>query len=168
MISNKEQILALLHSNRCAYHLYEHPPVFTVIEASQHCAHIPGAHVKNLFLRNKKKTAYWLITVPEDKQVDLLLLGDRLGFGRLSFSSSADLTAMLGIQPGSVTPLAIINDQAKRIKLIFDRDLLNEQDISIHPMENKATISLKLQDLLQFLEGYRHEKVEFMEIPGKE
>jgi len=166
VISNKEQLLPLLSSEHCEYKLYEHPPVFTVAEATQHCRHIPGAHVKNLFLRNHKKTAYWLITVKEDKRVDLRTLGDRLATGRLSFASPADLIAMLGIQPGSVTPLAIINDQAKRIKLLFDADLLDEKNISVHPMENTATITLQFDELLRFIENYRQEKIGFIEIPN--
>ena len=67
MIASKEHLLSILNTINFEYQLYEHPPVFTANDAMQHCTHIPGAHVKNLFLRNKKKTAYWLVTVKEEK-----------------------------------------------------------------------------------------------------
>lgn len=165
MISHQTKILALLDSKNCPYQLYEHPPIFTVTDAKKYCREIPGAHVKNLFLRNQKKTAYWLLTVKDEKHVDLLALGKQVKAERLSFASVADLAAMLGVSPGSVTPLAIINDSGKRVKLYFDKDLLTEQTISVHPMENTATINLGLHDLLQFIAEFREEKVEFISIP---
>ena len=165
MISNKEILLSKLKEDNCAYQLYEHPAVFTVEEATQYCSHVPRAHVKNLFLRNKKKTTYWLVTVKEEKRVDLLALGSILNGGRLSFANHTDLVEMLGVQPGSVTPLGIINDHAKRVKLLFDKDLLSEENISVHPMENTATISVQLNDLVHFIESNHQEKIEFVEIP---
>lgn len=155
----------MLNANNFGYQLYEHPPVFTVKDA-QNAAHIPGVHVKNLFLRNKKKTAYWLVTVKEEKRVDLMAFGNLLNEGRLSFASHNDLIAILGVQPGSVTPLAIINDQTQCAKLIFDNDLLLEKHINIHPMENTATISIKLHDLLCFIKGNHQGKIEFIDIPN--
>jgi Ala-tRNA(Pro) deacylase len=68
----------------------------------QYCKDIPGAHVKNLFLRNKKKTSYFLVTVKDEKTVDLLTLGEILRAGRLSFGSSDDLIKMLSVQPGEL------------------------------------------------------------------
>jgi Ala-tRNA(Pro) deacylase len=165
MILSREKVLLMLDRSNFEYRLYEHPPIFTVEDAEQHCSHVPGVHVKNLFLRNKKKTAYWLATIKEDKRVDLLALGSMLNEGRLSFVNPNDLVAMLGVQPGSVTPLAIINDHAKRVKLIFDNDLSSEKYISIHPLENTATISVKLCDLLRFIESNIQGEIKFMEIP---
>ena len=165
MITGKEQLLSMLSSDRCHHTLYEHPPVFTADESMQYCADIPGAHVKNLFLRNKKKTVYFLLTVKEEKRVDLLTLGERLGLGRLSFASSDDLIAMLGIQPGSVTPLAIINDHSHHVMLYFDHDLMGEEFVSVHPMQNTATICIKLCDLIQFIDKSGQKKIDFIEVP---
>lgn len=118
-----EQILSLLTNTDIDYQLYEHPPVFTAEEGAQHCSHVPGAHVKNLFVRNKKKSAYLLVTVKIDKRVDLSSLGEQTKAGRLSFASNNDLNTMLGVEPGSVTPIAIVNDYSKNIKLFLDEDL---------------------------------------------
>lgn len=167
MISSKDQLLSMLNAANIEYHLYEHQPVFTV-DDMQYCAHIPGAHVKNLFLQNRKKTVYLLVTVPQEKRVDLSALEKKLKLDRLSFASSEDLITNLGIQPGSVTPLAIINDSSKKIKLFFDNDLLKEEYISIHPMENTATIRMKLADLLKFIENNRLEEIEFIELSHRD
>ena len=165
MILNRVDLLSKLTASQCPYQLYEHPAVFTAEEATKYCAHVPGQHVKNLFLRNRKKTAYWLVTVKDEKRVDLSALGNQLNEGRLSFVNQDHLVEMLGVQPGSVTPLAIINDRAKRVTLIFDHDLLSEEKISVHPMENTATISMKFEDLLRFIENNHEGKIEFVRIP---
>jgi len=165
MITNKEQLFSMLKNSKLAYQLFDHPAVFTVEQAMQYCSHIPGSHVKNLFLRNKKKTFYCLITLKEEKRVDLSELGDLLELGRLSFASNEDLINILGVQPGSVTPVAIINDNAKRVKLFFDEDLLKNEEINIHPLENIATISMGLNDLLQFIENENQKKITFIKIP---
>ncbi len=167
MISTKESLFSLLDAAHLEYQLHEHPAVFTAEEGEQYCAHIPGAHVKNLFLRNEKKTAYWLVTIKYHKRVDLSELAKILNNGRLSFANHNDLKAMLGVTPGSVTPIAIINDHAKRVKLIFDQDLLQEEDINIHPMENTATITVKLTDLQNFVEQKYQIKINFETIPEK-
>lgn len=167
MISTRQPLLYLLDEAHLEYQLYEHPAVFTAEEGEQYCAHIPGTHVKNLFLRNEKKTAYWLVTIKYLKRVDLSQLAKILNGGRLSFANHHDLQTMLGVTPGSVTPIAIINDHVKRVKLIFDQDLLQEEHINIHPMENTATITLKLADLQNFIEQRHQIKIDFALIPEK-
>ncbi|MCZ6902502.1 MAG: prolyl-tRNA synthetase associated domain-containing protein [Rickettsia endosymbiont of Ixodes persulcatus] len=167
MISTQQSLLTLLDEARLNYQLHEHPPIFTSEEGEQYCAHIAGAHVKNLFLRNEKKTAYWLITIKHHKRVDLSQLAKILNSGRLSFANPVDLKKMLEVTPGSVTPIAIINDHAKMVKLIFDQDLLQENDINIHPMENTATITVRLADLQNFIEEKHQIKIDFAVIPEK-
>ena len=167
IISNREQLLSLLTESNLHYQLHEHPPIFNAEDGKQlaeYWMHIKGAHVKNLFVRNQKKTAYWLITININKRVDLLALGKMLDAGRLSFANPAELQAMLNVTPGSVTPFAIINDKDNRIQLILDEDLLAEEYINVHPMENTATIHLKLKDLRSFIEQ-RHSLI-FAAIPG--
>lgn len=163
MINDKEHLLSILKAADFPYVLYEHAPVFTVDDMHL-CKDIPGAHVKNLFLRDRKKTAYVLLTVKDDKRVDLLSLGKTLQLDRLSFASSNDLIEKLNVQPGSVTPFAILNDQSKKITFFMDDDLLQEEYISVHPMENTATIRMKLADLLRFIEHSHGKKIEFMKL----
>lgn len=167
MISTRQPLLSLLDAAHLEYQLHEHPAVFTAEEGEQYCAHIPGTHVKNLFLRNEKKTDYWLVTIKYHKHVDLAQLAKILNSGRLSFANHHDLQTMLGVTPGSVTPIAIINDHARRVKLIFDLDLLQEEYINIHPMENTSTITMKLADLQNFIEQRHQIKIDFSIIPEK-
>lgn len=167
LISSKQELLSLLTKANLHYQLQEHPPIFNAEDGkkhAQHWMHIKGSHTKNLFLRNQKKTAYWLITIKIDKQVDLLALGKILDAGRLSFANPVELQEMLGITPGSVTPFAIINDKNKHIQLILDEDLLSDEYINVHPMENTATITIKLVDLQNFIEN--HHPLKFAAIPG--
>ena len=94
-----------------AYKVYEHPAVFTVAESSAHNDIIPGAHTKNLFLKDKAGD-YYLVTVPAEARVDLKALPAAVGCGRVSFGKAEDMERLLGITPGSVTALAAINDTA--------------------------------------------------------
>lgn len=167
MITTKQSLLSLLDAENLDYQLHEHPAVFTAEEGEQYCALIPGAHVKNLFLRNEKKTTYWLVTIKYHKRLDLSQLAKILNSGRLSFANHHDLQVMLGVTPGSVTPIAIVNDHTRRVKLIFDQDLLQETDINIHPMENTATITVKCTDLQNFIEQKHQIKIDFIAMPEK-
>src|SRR5215469_17971765 len=100
----------------------EHPPVFTVEQAKALRGDLPGHHVKNLFLRNKKEEM-WLVVALEDRAIDLKWLGEALGAGRLSFGSPERLRKHLGIEPGSVTPFAVINDASHQVELVLDSGL---------------------------------------------
>lgn len=89
---------------------YRHPPVFTVDEAKAQRVDMPegGGHCKSLFVRDKKKRRA-LVMVDENRRVDLKALSEKIGMGRLSFSSADSLMSMLGVIPGSVTPFALLN-----------------------------------------------------------
>ncbi|WP_394829578.1 YbaK/EbsC family protein [Pendulispora albinea] len=137
-----------------------HPPVFTVDEAKQHRAQHDGPHVKNLFLRNKKG-AMWLVTVHEDRPIDLRDLGKRLGAGNLSFGSPERLRTYLGVEPGSVTPLAILNDRDRVVTMALDASLFRDgvSNIHCHPLTNDRTTSIGSADLLRFVASTGHDPV---------
>ena len=107
--TSPEALLARLAALDIAAPTFSHAPVFTVEEAKLLREKQSGAHIKNLFLKNKKG-AMWLLTCQEDRAIDLKALGDFLGAGRLSFGSPERLLTYLGVLPGAVTPLAVIND----------------------------------------------------------
>src|SRR3954464_10929227 len=117
-----QQLFARLDELGLAHHTVEHEPVFTVEQAKQHRGVLPGHHIKNLFLRNKKEEM-WLVVTPEDRTIDLKQLGERLGAGRLSFGSPERLRKYLGVEPGSVTPFAVINDTGHAVRLVLDSGL---------------------------------------------
>src|SRR5437764_9908864 len=103
-------IAAFLAQHRIEARRHEHPPVMTVEESERLVPRLPGARTKNLFLRDKKGSRHFLVTVPHDVAVDLNALGARIGAGRLGFASAERLQRHLGITPGSVSLLALVND----------------------------------------------------------
>jgi len=134
----------------------EHPPVYTVQEAKQHRTGLSGSFIKNLFLRNKKKQM-WLVVVPEDHRVDLKDLGRQLGAGHLSFGRPERLRQFLGVEPGSVTPFAIMNDQERAVTLVIDRRVAERDPIYCHPLVNNMTTAIRFTDLLRFVRAHGHE-----------
>ena len=130
-------------------------PVFTVEQAKALRGDLPGHHIKNLFLRNKKEEM-WLVVALEDRPVDLRRLGDELGAGRLSFGSPDRLRRTLGVEPGSVTPLALINDEARVVRLALDRGLTSGGPVNAHPLVNTMTTAIAAEDLQRFFEATGH------------
>ncbi len=149
------ELLARLEALGIAAKTVSHPPVYTVEEAKALRGELDGAHIKNLFLRNKKGVM-WLVTCQEDRQVDLKALGERLGAGRFSFGSAERLMTYLGILPGSVTPFAVINDKEKAVTMVLDRGVLAHSLVNCHPLMNDRTTALSPQDLIRFLEAEDH------------
>ena len=146
-----------------AHKTVEHEAVFTVEESQKLNHAIPGAHIKNLFLKDKKKRL-WLCTVLEDRAIDLKALRKRLGAqGNFSFGSPDTLMEVLGVIPGAVTPLAVINDAGRQVTVVLDDGLFEEEDVNCHPLRNDKTTTLKGADLLRFIEaeGYTPERIDF-------
>jgi Ala-tRNA(Pro) deacylase len=148
----KEELLGFLGGRGIDYTLHEHEPVFTAEEALRVCGHIPGVHCKNLFLKDKAG-ALWLVTLPDEKRADLKNLPEKIGSKRLSFGNANLLMETLGVTPGSVTPLALVNDEAQRVQLVVDRSMLQQEMINLHPLINTATITLRSADLFRFLDA---------------
>ncbi len=150
-----EALLAKLDTLDIVHETTNHPPVFTVEEAKSVRHLVKGAHTKNLFLRNKRG-ALWLVTVMENKRVDLKALGLVLGAEKLSFAKPEQLVQHLGVFPGSVTPFALINDPSRAVTLVLDQDLLAEETLNFHPLRNDQTTNIAAQDLLVFAEAVFH------------
>ena len=151
-----QQLFARLDALGLAHRTVEHAPVFTVDQAKQHRGALPGHHIKNLFLRNKKE-AMWLVVALEDRAVDLKRLGEVLGAGKLSFGSAERLLRALGVKPGSVTPFALINDHDRQVRLAVERRVLDLDPVNAHPLVNSLTTAVSPQGLLRFFAATRHE-----------
>jgi Ala-tRNA(Pro) deacylase len=134
-----------------------HAPVFTVAEAQDLRGQVPGAHTKNLFLKDKKDN-FFLVTVGEEAQVDLKTIHTKIGAAsRVSFGKPEKLMEYLGLVPGSVSVLGVINDDAHQVKVVLDEHLLSNDIINAHPLSNDATTSIGRDDLLRFLAATGHE-----------
>jgi Ala-tRNA(Pro) deacylase len=149
----KEEPLRFLEGRGMDYTLHEHEPVFTAEEALKVCGHIPGVHCKNLFLKDKSD-ALWLVTLRDEKRADLKSLPEKIGSKRLSFGNAALLMEALGVTPGSVTPLALINDDAARVQPVLDRWMMEQELINLHPLVNTATVTLRTADLMRFFSAF--------------
>lgn len=154
------QLLARLTALGIEVRTVDHAPVFTVEESQHLRGELPGGHIKNLFLRNRKEDM-WLVTVEESRRVDLKALGEKLtgetgGAAKLSFGSADRLMTYLGVVPGAVTPFAVINDTGRKVKMVLDRHLLDCNPVNAHPLVNFKSTAIAPQDLLKFLEAEGH------------
>ncbi len=139
-----------------AHETVTHPPLFTVEQSKQLRGSIPGAHTKNLFLKDKKGKLF-LVTAVETTRIDLKRLHEVVGgTGRLSFASAEQLMAHLGVAPGSVTAFGVINDDAGAVTMILDARLEAYRRINCHPLVNTMTTGVSYPDLLRFLEETGH------------
>lgn len=141
---------------------YDHPAVFTVKEAEDLGNTIPGGHIKNLFLRNRKGDKHYLVVIGVEKQVDLKKLGILLD-EKLSFASPERLMNFLGVTPGSVTILGLINDINKEVVVIIDTELSKYESLDCHPLINTATLVISQEGVAKFLE-WRGNEVRYISL----
>lgn len=134
---------------------YPHPPIFTVEEGRALKLSIPGAHSKNLFLKDKSG-ALVLVCACAETRVDLNGLAKLIGAGRFSFASPELLAEVLGVTPGSVTVFALANDQHRRVRLVLDAALMDAELATFHPLTNAASTTISPADLRRFLAHTGH------------
>ena len=123
MTAEEQKVSDRLRTLGLSYERYEHPPVATAEEGDRHWAGIDAVHCKNLFLRNQKGTRHYLVIVVHSKRVDLRAVADQIGDGKLSFASPERFMEYLGVTPGSVSPMGLINDREHHVRVFLDRDL---------------------------------------------
>ncbi|MAF49051.1 MAG: prolyl-tRNA synthetase associated domain-containing protein [Rhodospirillales bacterium] len=133
-----------------------HAPMFTVEDAKALRGDMPGGHCKSLFLKDKKG-ALWLAVMLEDKQLDLKALQAKLGSARLSFARPELMRDVLGVEPGSVTPFAVINPSAEAVRVVLDSAMLAHDPLNYHPLGNQATTAIAPDDLLTYLQDCGHQ-----------
>lgn len=152
---NKAEIYAFLDAQGLWYEVTEHQAVYNMSEISSVPLPHPDADAKNLFVRDDKKRSYYLITVKGDKRVDLKDLRRQNGTRPLTFASPEDLRQLLELAPGSVTPLGLLNDAARRVEMFLDQAFLDPPGlIGVHPNDNTATVWLKTEDLIALLKNH--------------
>ena len=163
---NAMDLATFLAHHRIEAHRFEHPPVMTVEESERLVPRLPGAKTKNLFLRDKKGARHFLVTVPHTVAVDLIALGEQLGVGRLGLASAERLMKHLGVTPGSVSLLALVNDTAQAVEFVIDRQLWDADAVHAHPLVNDATMVIPRAQLERFLAATGH-SVRIIEVPGR-
>ena len=156
MPATREDLFARLKSREIETRTRDHAPVFTVEEARALRGEIPGGHCKNLFPKDDKGNI-WLIVCLEEAQIDLKAAPAKIGSRRLSFGKPDLLMEVLGVEPGSVTPFALINDTGRRVNVVLDAAMMAHELLNYHPLQNTATTTIRSADLVSFIRSLGHE-----------
>ena len=148
---NKSETLYYLDQLGIKYEIVEHQALYNMAEMEKIALPHPEADAKSLFVRDDKKRNYYLLTIKGDKRVNLQQFCEENGIRRLSFASPQDLKEKLGLEPGSVTPLGLLNDSEHQISFYLDSYFSQQPRIAVHPNDNTATIWLKPQALIHLI-----------------
>lgn len=161
-ISNREQVVCeYLQAHHLAYEVYHHPEGKTIEQAKQWWHQDGSVHCKNIFLRNHKGDQHYLVCFDCDHDLDIHDLEHRLkaelmaqGYnspGKLSFASPERMMRYLGLEPGSVSPFGLINDQDHHVILFLDENLQKASSLSFHPNDCRSTVVVSQQVFAQYL-----------------
>lgn len=156
MPATRQDLLDRLAELKIETNTVEHEALFTVADSSKLERALPGAHTKNLFLKDEGGDLF-LVVVQATTRVDLKALARTLGAGRFSFGKPDLLMEALGVSPGSVTAFAVLNDGSHRVRIVIDAELMLHETINCHPLENTATTSIARDDLMRFIRSCGHE-----------
>lgn len=148
-----------------AYRTLSHPAAFTMEECEEVRARIGAPVFKNLFLTNKQNTLYFLLMIPADKPFKTKYLSSQLGCARLSFASAQDMERLLHIHPGAVSPMGLIHDAERKVRLIVDSEFRHCGNYACHPCVNTASVALSLKDLLEAVVPATGHAVEWVNLP---
>ena len=146
----KSDLFELLRVKGLDFQIHNHEPLYTVEDSEKFRGKIKGSHTKNLFLKNKKNS-FFLFSCDEKATVDLKLFSKSIDAKNLSFANESYLDKYLGIKPGSVSPFALLNDKNKEVNFYLDQKLYESEIINFHPLINTTTISIKMNDFINFI-----------------
>lgn len=148
----KQETYTYLETHGVKFEKTEHEAVYNMEECAKLALPYPEDEAKNLFVRDDKHRAYYLITVREEKRVDLKEFRRRFGTRPLTFASPEELLEHLALTPGSVSPLGLLNDAAHTVQFYLDEDFLSPVGrIGVHPNDNTATVWLQTAELIRLL-----------------
>ena len=153
---NKQEVYDYLTEHGVSYEVTEHKAVFNMEELDAVELPYPEFDAKNLFVWDDKKRNYYLITVKGDKRVDLKEFRKKYGLRNLSFASADDLMAIMGLIPGAVSPLGLLNDSELKVIFYLDAEFKGNI-IGVHPNDNTATVWLKSEELVRLIKEHGNE-----------
>ena len=162
MAGGRKELMEYLENLGITSETVEHPAVFTVEAMMPYIGHLPGAHSKNLFLKDKKKKRLWLFTALATREINLNDLAKNVGAsGGFRFADEAVMLEKLGVGQGCVTPLSLFNDTHQEVTFLLDASFVedNIEKVHFHPMTNEATTSMKPEDFMKFVKATGHEPI---------
>jgi Ala-tRNA(Pro) deacylase len=157
------ELYELLKRLDISFEYHEHPPLATIDDAIIHWKEYNSGRCKNIFFRNHKGNRHYLVILEHLRQLDIHDLEKRLKQGKLTFASDRRLKEYLGLEPGSVSPFGLINDQSKNVHLFIDDNLNKYERLAFHPNDNRATLIITRTDFLRFLQ-YSGNTFEFLKL----
>ncbi|MEM1277958.1 MAG: prolyl-tRNA synthetase associated domain-containing protein [Pseudomonadota bacterium] len=153
--AGEAELYQMFQEHGIAWTHHTHPPLHTVEESKALRGDLPGAHVKNMFLKDKKEQL-WLVTCLEHRKIRIRDLEKKIGAPKASFGKPDLLWEALGIRPGAVSPFGVINDPGHRVKVILDQQMMDAEIINAHPLHNEATTAVSSTDLMRVFEITGH------------
>ncbi len=158
MPATRQDLFDFFEAQDISHKTKDHKPVFTVEESAEIKADMPGAHTKNLFLKDKNGR-FFLVCAEAHAQVKVNRLHPVLGCKRLSFGKPEPLLEYLGVVPGSVTLFSVINDTDQNVTLVIDKTLAEADIVNFHPLLNDATTAISSTDMIKFAKATGHDPV---------
>ena len=159
---SKEQTCEALRAMGIEYERVDHPAVCNMAEMAKIDLPHPEAEAKNLFLRDDRREHFFLLTVRGDRRVDLKEFRRAHQTRPLKFASEEELSSLLGLIPGAVTPLGVLNDAEHRVKFFLDRAFAGGL-VGVHPNDNTATLWLRAEDLIRVVRDHGNE-IEYIDL----
>ena len=157
------ELYELLDKLSIEFEYHEHPPLFTIEDAKIHWRDFNSGRCKNIFFRNHKGNRHFLVILEHLRQLNIKDLEQRLKQGKLTFASDQRLMKYLGVEPGSVSPFGLINDNTNHVHLFIDEALNGYERLAFHPNVNTASLVIRKDDLLKLL-GYFGNSYEFISL----
>jgi len=157
-----EQVKAELAKLNISYDMVEHPAVFTTEVADEYIKGKVGIRTKSLFLTNKKKRAFYLVFMKDDKRLDMKRFAEIVGEKHIKFASEASMMEKLGLKPGVVSIFGLLNNKEKDVQVYFEKDIVGDIPLTFHPNDNTKTLFVKMDDLVKFLNdlGFEYNVIE--------
>jgi Ala-tRNA(Pro) deacylase len=160
------EIYDYLDTNGIEYERHDHPPVFTCEDVNRLVPALDGQKTKNLFICDNKGKQHFLVTIPDEKSVDLKSFGEALAVKKLRFASADRLQTHLKLEPGAVTILGVMNDDARQVQVIVDKAIWEADALQCHPLVNTATLVISLDNVRKFLDTTGH-PARVMDVPAR-
>jgi Ala-tRNA(Pro) deacylase len=159
----QKELYLLLEKLNIEFEYHEHPPLATIEDAKIHWKDYNSGRCKNIFFRNHKGDRHYLVILEHLRLLDIKDLEKRLKQGKLTFASDKRLKKYLGVEPGSVSPFGLINDNEKHVHLFIDETLIEFNRLTFHPNVNTASLIISKDDFLKFLR-YTGNSYEFISL----
>lgn len=160
-----QSVYAQLEELKIAYRKVEHPEAGSMEELTEAEKQLGAVICKNLFLCNRQKTVFYLLLIRADKRFKTSVVSKLIGSSRLSFGEADKLYELLGVYPGSITPLGLAFDKEHQVNLLVDRDVLALEEIGMHPLVNTASLAMKTEDLMKIYFPFTGHEPRILEIP---